>query len=386
MNPEGGRIFAVMGPNGAGKSRLLEQLEAQAKSKGLIAIRITATRALSTSPVESVKPSDAGVNVMAHLVESRLPLAEAPWWVVKSIQESAPSAEQRYKDTLWAWHRGGKKITEPTIPQDEMKTFRALLNELLGYRVKIGEEVYPPLPRKPVVPRSLASRQVDARSGDRKKQPKIHFLMEGTKDSFGVESLSDGEKQILMSGSVLMDKPDHDFVFLVDEPELYLNEAKAIEFWEKIEGHFSRSVFLYATHNVVFATRPNISRTYLMGMGGKLEILPQDEPLSHSVVRSLVGARVQILRTSKPIIFCEDTNLRHVATDLVGAGDFDFVLLEGHQTVVSAVSKEIKRGTKSGRPILIVESLTGMPETMLMWTRSRARAFSAFRCSRQSHS
>jgi|GEM_PF-5942800 len=339
-NPDTGRIFTLMGPNGAGKSRLLEDIEKALKGRNVPTLRLPAARALSSGLETQGVASDTGSVTLARMLTTPLPINSAVFYALDSIFKSVTPRENKFKDQLYHHVKIGATGPMPKVPKDEVLAFKERVEHILGNGIAVSIS-----PNSKAPPKTLPASQQTPNTTRTVIQQVQHPPVLGlsfNRDGipFDVSGLSDGEKQILMLVWMLNEDHKAPFVFLVDEPELFLNEARAVEFWELIERYFPRTVFLYATHNIVFATRPNVNRTYLMGMDHKIEVLPPGEPVPHAVVRDMVGARVQILRTTKPIIFCEDTLLRHIASDLLASSDFEFVVLEGYQTVVGAVSKD----------------------------------------------
>ncbi len=153
-------------------------------------------------------------------------------------------------------------------------------------------------------------------------------------------NLSDGERQILILSAFLFTSSTQNFIFLVDEPELHLNEARSIEIWEQLERCFPKVVFLYSTHSIVFATRPTIDCLYLMDMDGKTKPVDSDQSLPVTVIRDMVGARVQLLRPAGKPVFCEDNMGKLLLEDLLSDVGVELVELEGKNSVMAAVKGE----------------------------------------------
>ena len=128
-------------------------------------------------------------------------------------------------------------------------------------------------------------------------------------------------------------------VFLVDEPELYLNDAKAVQFWERLEHAFPLAMFVYATHSLVFATRPTVANTLLVAQGRKIEAINLlDNP---DVVRQVVGARIQLLRSERSPVFCEDGLAKLIVGDLFrDREDIELIPLGSWKTVAAAAKGE----------------------------------------------
>lgn len=349
QDPANGRIFTLMGPNGAGKSRLLESIEQTLASKKVSVLRLPANRSLTPVLASEAPVTETDPITLSAMLRKQVDFGRAIFWEIASIVKSVSHRENKSKDKLWEWVKGGKKGQEPTLPIDQLSQIQTLIERLLKYQTKIEMVQDPAPPPTPAQPRRVAGGRVVTAT-----QPVVHppppprpELNFSRKDAvFKSTGLSDGEKQILSLAWMLVENRASKFIFLVDEPELYLNEARAVEFWEEIESYFPETVFLYATHNIVFATRPKVSRTFLIGMDRKIETLIPDMPLPHTIVREMVGARVQILRTNNPIVFCEDTLLRNVASALLPKDKFELVLLAGHETVIAASRNEDKSWSK----------------------------------------
>ena len=155
-----------------------------------------------------------------------------------------------------------------------------------------------------------------------------------------VTNLSDGEKQVLLVSLLLTTEHNAAGIILVDKPELHLNDARAIDVWEQIERKFPQTTFVYATHSLSFATRPNVGRLYLVRPQGRLERLDDDQAPSSAVPRHavdmLVGGRIQVSRSDKPIIFCEDALAKAILQDLFGAS-VEVVARGDCEAVIAAV-------------------------------------------------
>lgn len=173
----------------------------------------------------------------------------------------------------------------------------------------------------------------------RNANPAFSFRKGGTEFLNG--QLSDGEKQILTLSPLALRIDDRKIVFLIDEPELHLHEARAVQFWETMENCFPNAIFLYATHSLPFATRPTVNQLYLMDMNGAIKKFADDLPIPQSIVQEIVGTRIQVLRTNKPIVFCEDNMLKFVLEDLLSKDRVEVISVGGCQNVVSAAHGDI---------------------------------------------
>jgi hypothetical protein len=238
--------------------------------------------------------------------------------LISSIIKFDAEQERRVSTALYAWAKSGKKGPSPEVPVSQMAKVENMVAELLGFECKVS----PPNPNSP-----------------------SPFKFTKGAASFGVEGLSDGQKQTLLFGVLLLTSATDNFICLVDEPEAHLNEARAIEFWEKIERQFPKAVFLYATHSVAFATRPTIDRQFLISMDGAITPIERDQAISAPIVRTIVGARVQLLRNTGSPIFCEDNLSKMILEDIFEDQDVDIVPLNNCQSVQAAVNGESLWGT-----------------------------------------
>jgi len=188
--------------------------------------------------------------------------------------------------------------------------FKRLFYDVLGYDFYISEP-----PTEP----STAGRQIHYNIGD---------------TSLSLHNLSDGEKQIMLMIVLMFVNTNQKFVVIVDEPELHLNEQKAIDIWSQVEKNLPKSLFIYATHNVAFATRSEVEILYFMRMDGELEWMDLDAPLPSHALKEIVGSRVQILRTDKPVIFCEDELSKNIISDIFASDDYAVISVGGKDGVI----------------------------------------------------
>ncbi|MBQ9466004.1 MAG: DUF4435 domain-containing protein [Muribaculaceae bacterium] len=81
----------------------------------------------------------------------------------------------------------------------------------------------------------------------------LMFATEGHGDRYASARLSDGEKAVLYYvGAVLYAMPNA--LIIVDDPETFLHRSIMVSLWNVIEGLRSDCTFIYATHDVDFAT------------------------------------------------------------------------------------------------------------------------------------
>jgi energy-coupling factor transporter ATP-binding protein EcfA2 len=76
--------------------------------------------------------------------------------------------------------------------------------------------------------------------------------------------MSDGEKQVLCLICDIGALSPQKSLVVVDEPELNLHPSLAMNLWNAIEGMRSEAVFVYATHSLSFAMRPNVTDVVIL--------------------------------------------------------------------------------------------------------------------------
>jgi energy-coupling factor transporter ATP-binding protein EcfA2 len=332
--PARGRIFAMMGPNGAGKSRLLQDVKGALNQQQLPSFLLPSVRAFQNaapmggqyhhvSPTGYDEISQLWAAIVAtmtvppeaggHMRPMRQP-TPLPVAIQLLLQLSAQidrETTENYKNALVEWDAG--RGQRPSQPKSLVAELERHLGAILGYTVTV--------PRPPFGPQN-------------------DFKFQRGDVTFGLNGLSDGEKQLLLISVFLITVDLRRFVILVDEPELYLNEARAIEIWGQLETRFPSALFLYATHSVAFATRPSVERTYLVDMNRQVTPLDRREPVPPNVMRDIVGSRIQLLRSSSRQIFCEDTMNRLILADIFPESDIEPNIVSSWSAVVSAVAKE----------------------------------------------
>jgi AAA domain, putative AbiEii toxin, Type IV TA system len=338
-----------MGPNGAGKSRQLITIRESLIKQSVPCFLLPPQRQLTQINITDRYP---GAAVRGNTVEETWsnivkwifsppqqqlqqrgtellvpPILGALFQHAVALRELEINAQI---SSLWAWHEDQTRPEPLRLPSSsQLQLIETKLGEILDYEVRI--EVPTPPNR---------SRGID-----------ISFRRKGG-SPFHVEQLSSGEQQILLISIFLLGSAIDRFVFLVDEPELYLNEALASRIWEKFEGAFPNAVFLYATHSPAFATRSTITETFVIGMDGAVEKIDKTAPVPSTVLREIVGTRVQLLRSDACPIFCEDELPGMILEDLLSGQNVLPIPVNGCESAVAAVKREgaWERNLRSASP------------------------------------
>jgi ABC-type lipoprotein export system ATPase subunit len=319
-DPSPSRIFSMMGPNGTGKSRLLSSLALTLRERNIPCLLIPPTRRitphsadrptfrLTRDPLQIPVDSSASPNInalwqqlMTSLLENgdhsgRTPIDAVLSALIDYCLRIDQSNEDKYRSAIVAYYDDGEQGVKPAREQAlSLSLFAALASIMDCDEVSLGERA--------AVLDSTRHLSLVFRKNSRK---------------FSATELSDGEKQILILAILLVTNTGKQCVLLVDEPELYLNDARAAELWSKIEAIFAQSIVLYATHNVSFATRPSTSKSWILDLVGNLHDVDLDKPVPSYIMHAIVGARIQLLRVTTPIIFCEDKMHELLFNDLFG--------------------------------------------------------------------
>jgi hypothetical protein len=337
----GPRLMAVVGPNGAGKSYLLQCIAARAhdgpakppiiyldlagraaRPKGFVAPndlstpQITLPGGPETSEERARRRLKATLAQAAGMSAPNLHGALAKYFA-EATRDRQDEIERENRQAA-AWWRGGKVGPEPQRAPDPAWKFIEIAKDVLGYDLQIS-------PRAEQRPHNGTIETV------------LSFEIFGHQASVG--AFSDGEFQILLLIALLLIAENSSGLILVDEPELFLNERRAVDIWSTIEAAFPHSVFIYATHSLTFATRPEMGALYALERYKKLEAVSAEGTLPDHLMRELVGARVQLLRDERPAVFCEDATQKKLLDPLLGP-EVNIVVVGPTGLVRSAVGGE----------------------------------------------
>ncbi|WP_430254214.1 ATP-dependent nuclease [Neorhizobium sp. DAR64872/K0K18] len=312
---------AFVGENGSGKSRRLKQLHDSLRVKGVRALLIPADRHIQGNIMERAfqhAPNIDDVVSTTPTVSIDLNFQNLLLQVVLSLASEDTKAYDDFVRATADWLAKKKQPPEPTPPEEKVPPFLNSLGEIIGHKVTIQ-----------------GGRPAFGRGGPTMS---LAVTVDGTEQS--INALSDGEKQILLFAIFLLQKPQQELILLVDEPELHLNEARCINLWEKIEDYLPNVSFVYATHSLLFATRPSIRRLYVVERGSADLEVSRAEDIPDATLRRIIGARIQILRTDAFPVFCEDDAQRSLIIDLFQNDQIEPVLAGNWETVRSAVASD----------------------------------------------
>lgn len=310
----------LLGVNGAGKSRYLSSLERELRGSGRPAMLISAHRDFMGSMKHIPEiPADIGPHQVLEYAASQKP-GSAPsltGLIYAALARARASHHRNYsdfKERVTDWLEAGETGPKPVPPPDTMKELLADVGGVLGYRL-----------------------QFTPRDQQRQSASEEELLADVSGSLLPISSLSSGERQILLVAILLFQSSTKHVTILVDEPELHLNEARAIELWESLEAKLQDATFIYATHSVNFATRPGVAHLFTIEPGQTPKEVPASTSVPSSVVRDLVGVRVQIRRSDAIPILCEDSGHALLLEDLIQGKSIQAIAVGGRDRVIGAI-------------------------------------------------
>lgn len=327
-------IYCVLGPNGSGKSRFLQLLEKLCKQERRQCYLLRSNRsadnlgaifqrgAVQYSPAPD---GDIGRKVALDLVNgtslisSKYPappaFRDAMGIMIMMLHTEQELDHQRYRDVIADWVLAGQAGEKPRPKENRLADFLRAIGKIVG-------------------------REISLTKGDRASATQQGVVASNGIAEFPIDGLSDGEKQVFLLCIFFVLQKDDKIIFLIDEPELHLNEKRAVEFWDLLESTLPSATFVYATHSAVFATREETSATWTIGPNDELEPIDLGAPVNSATLSEIVGERVSLLRTSKPPIFCEDELHNMILSDVLAGEDVFPVTLRNCKTVIDAVRRE----------------------------------------------
>ena len=308
--------ICIMGVNGAGKSRFLRGLHEQLTLGGRRTVYVPAHREFtdSWSGSWSFSTTAAPYNLLQD-VHRDGGIADLPSLINQALaraQQLDSTTKANFITSVAEWIEGGERNPKPEKPN-------YLLNSLLD---DLGA----------IIGRKLITHRPDfARGGQ------FGILVEKDGVTYPVSSLSSGERQILLFAILSFQSVSEHVAIFVDEPELHLNESRAIEMWGALEAKLPAATFIYATHSLNFATRPEVKHLFIIKPGQKPVEISQSSTVPNKAAKDLVGARVLIRRTGTIPVLCEDDGQSLLLKDILTSGIFEPITVNARETVIRAV-------------------------------------------------
>jgi len=308
--------ICLMGVNGSGKTRLLSDLNQKLKAEGFVTMMVEANRqaviAANRDPVLDTDDFSSVLDSVARTPSVAPRLTEIIGNLIGRLFRQSQTNHSQFVHKVADWIESGKVDPEPEAPIPAFTNFLGALSEIIGYELRVD----PPRMSRDITP------LVSVKIGE---------------NFHPVNVLSSGEKQILIFSILLLQKSEERIILIVDEPELHLNEALAIDVWERIERSLPKASFIYATHSLGFGTRPTAGHLFIIEKGKEAYPIPNLASLPNRVVRDLVGARISVREKDGVPIFCEDAGHRLLIADLFDRSDLEPIVLQSRGRVVSAL-------------------------------------------------
>ena len=237
-----GRVTTFLGANGVGKSRLLKEIkDSPKKLEG--AGKIVYIEGGRTIKIDN----QLKLTLQTFQHYDRLETSEAQW-----NKKATSSLADRVLDGLFVLHQRGvvnnaafANLVEEWRKGGQIGPCPRRQQPPLDKVFELFQQIFPAI--------SL--------SFDESKRA-LSASKNGV--TYGLASLSDGEKQVFSVLADLMDLKDGFKYVVVDEPELNLHPSLAEALWTLVEDEFPEMSFVYATHSINFAMRKSVDTLFVL--------------------------------------------------------------------------------------------------------------------------
>ncbi|MCZ7912031.1 hypothetical protein O9X94_22140 [Agrobacterium leguminum] len=328
--------ICLMGVNGAGKSRFLREIHDQITLSGRRSIYVSAHRDFAGAWSRDIY-SHAALDPYQIFDDPRPnrtgPQPDFPTLISHALERAyQKDAQSRntFVENVARWIESDNQLDRPEKPVYIMPRLLDDLGSVLGRKLILDME----------------------QSGRGGSNFGLKIDVNGV--TYPVSSLSSGERQILLFSILMFQETERHVAIFVDEPELHLNEAKAISLWSELESRLSNSTFVYATHSLNFATRPGIRELFIIEAGDSPIKVDANAAIPVEMIKDLVGARVQIRRSGLVPILCEDQGQAMLLADLLPTGRYEPILVNSRDGVIRAISARSEYDKVfSGHPVSV---------------------------------
>lgn len=237
-----GRVNIFLGANGSGKSKLLAEIRDNATdlTGGSRAVYIEGGRTIKITDVlqldhRNVAQYDRLDSALAHYLNKRSQsLADRVFDALIVLDKKDSQLKAQHSDAVEAWRLAGCKTECPPRVKPPLEKLFELFSEIFP-QIKLTY--------------STSARQLMAHKGE---------------SAYGPSNMSDGEKQVFSILADLIELDDQHKLVIADEPELNLHPELAERLWTLLENEFPDKWFIYATHNISFALRPNVDKVWVL--------------------------------------------------------------------------------------------------------------------------
>lgn len=232
----------ILGANGAGKSKLLTEIRDQAGAitEGKKAVYIEGGRTIKIRDVLQLDHTNYGQfdryesAFNTYQNKRNQFLAERVFDALIVLDKKEAQLKSAHSDAVEKWVESGQKGDCPKRKQPPLEHLFELFTEIF--------------------PRISLSYHAEARQ----------LWAEKDGSRYGPSGLSDGEKQVFSILADLIELEDDHNLIIADEPELNLHPELAERVWTLIENEFPLKNFIYATHSISFALRPNVDKVWIV--------------------------------------------------------------------------------------------------------------------------
>ena len=263
---DGAHPVVIIGPNGSGKTRFGVELIGLNNAEMIGAVR---NLQLQTNlPMQALTRAN---QVLTDQINRR---RSAHW-------ETANEIDQLFSKLLAADSASAVRFRDSFINDKNAVPQTTALQRLIS----LWEELFP-------------GRRIDFAS----YAPKVFSKLGGVESEYTADRMSDGERvAIYLIGRIVNAPPG---VIVVDEPEVHFHSRLATDFWNALEGMRKDIRFVYITHDIPFALSRGNAQFVVVRENAQPELLPLEEGLPHSVLRSILGA-ASFSIYARRIVFCE---------------------------------------------------------------------------------
>jgi ABC-type lipoprotein export system ATPase subunit len=276
-----GRITVFLGANGTGKSKLLQEVLSASSTlfPGYTAVRIEGGRAITLkdslaldrntfSPYRTLETAKA-----THKGKIGSTLSSRVFDAMQLLERMGRNIKSEHSDAVIEWQIENLQGPCPQRDQHPLERVFDLFNEIFP-RIKLTY--------------NESSQAMSCKKGESAYPP---------------SQLSDGEKQCFSILADLVELADDRSVVFVDEPELNLNPLLANKLWDTVEAEFPDATFVYATHSVSFAMRPNVRRVHVLSdNNSSIQEINVISDVTMDELPPLLGSIPAILTTSTAIV------------------------------------------------------------------------------------
>ena len=274
-------VNVILGANGTGKSKLLNHLKDQAENLRFPENVIYVEGGRVVVPPDTVKLGRGNFENYGTLATARQTHGEKRKGRLHDraseafllLKKMGDEGKAEHSDKVEEWIMSGQGGDAPRQRRPPLEELFELFNQ-----------VFPEI-KMEMLPDTLA---IQCTKNGRKYTP---------------SSLSDGEKQALCLLADIALLADEFSLIIVDEPELNLHPHLAEDLWNTIELRYPDCIFIYATHNIAFSLRSQVTAVFVLGRADKPTVTigsPMD--LDEAEIRPFLGSIPAILASEQCLI------------------------------------------------------------------------------------